>query len=117
MTWRWLCLLALLASGAALAEPEQAEREIDYLLGFVADSGCTFHRNGDDHASTAAAEHLRMKYRRAKRYAPTAEAFIDRLASESSWSGKPYTVTCGERTQPSGSWLHRALADYRAAAD
>ncbi len=104
-------LFAVSASGA------DAEQEIDYLLDFVADSGCTFHRNGDDHGSADAAEHLRLKYRRGKRYADTAEDFIDRLASESSWTGKPYTVTCGERTEPSGRWLHRALADYRAAPD
>ena len=110
-----LALVGLLV--ALTAQGEAADQEITYLLEFVADSGCTFHRNGDDHASAEAADHLRLKYRRGKRYVSSAEAFIDRLASESSWSGKPYTVSCGEHTEPSSVWLHRALADYRAAAD
>lgn len=97
----------------AVAEPDQADAEIQYLLTFVADSGCTFVRNGDAHDSADAADHLRLKYDRGGRYADTAENFIDRLASGSSWSGKPYTVTCGEVTEPSGEWLHRALDAYR----
>ena len=111
---RTLLLAASLAlSTTALAAQDQADREIQYLLGFVADSGCTFLRNGDAHDSADAADHLRLKYDRGRRYADTAEHFIDRLASGSSWSGKPYTVTCGEITKPSGEWLHRALAEYR----
>ena len=90
-----------------------ANPEILYLLDYVAGSGCIFMRNGDDHDAVDAADHLRLKYNRGRRYAATAEQFIDRLASQSSWSGKPYNVTCGATTEPSGEWLHRALADYR----
>jgi hypothetical protein len=106
------CLLASVASSAAGAD--QAEIEINYLLDHVADSGCTFVRNGDSHDSADAADHLRLKYDRGQRYADTAENFIDRLASESSWSGDIYTVTCDQVTEPSGVWLHRALEEYRA---
>ncbi len=106
--------LYLLLVPGALAD---AEQEIEYLLRYVADSGCTFHRNGRDHASAEAAEHLRLKYRRGRRYADSAEDFIDHLASGSSWTGKAYTVSCGDVTEPSAGWLHRALADYRAPAD
>ncbi len=48
-----------------------------------------------------------------KRYAGSAEQFIDRLASESSWTGKPYTITCEGVVYPSGDWLHQALQEYR----
>jgi hypothetical protein len=102
----------LIASATGAAE-ETADAEIQYLLDYVAASGCAFERNGDIHDAVDAADHLRLKYSRGKRYADTAENFIDRLASESSWSGETYTVTCGDTTQPSGEWLHRALADYR----
>lgn len=105
-------LLSLALPATALAGIA-TESEVEYLLQFVADSGCTFRRNGDSHDSGAAADHLRMKYQRGRRYAGSAEQFIDRLASKSSWSGKPYTVTCDGRTEPSGAWLHRALASYR----
>jgi hypothetical protein len=55
-----------------------------------------------------------MKYRRGKRYAPTAEAFIERLASESSMSHKPYQIDCPDQAiVTSGEWLSRKLAEYR----
>ena len=107
-----LLALALALPGAATAGAE-TEQEVEYLLEFVASSGCTFVRNGDDHDSVGAADHLRLKYSRGKRYAGSAEQFIDRLATESSWSGDPYTVICEGETQTSAQWLHRALAEYR----
>jgi len=109
-------LLALATGGSALAEDATA-REIDYLLGFVEKSGCIFVRNGTEHDAADAADHLRLKYSRGSRYVNSAEQFIDRLASESSWSGTPYTVRCDGRTETAGAWLHRALADYRETAD
>lgn len=110
-----LLLLLCLAAPQFVTASEPAEIEIRHLLKFVADSGCTFIRNGDEHASSEAAEHLQMKYRRGRRYASTAENFIDRLASESSWSGRPYSVRCGQRVETSSAWLHRELTDYREA--
>lgn len=107
-----LLAIALVLSGLAQAD-DQADAEVQYLLEFVAASGCTFERNGSEHSSPDAADHLRLKYRRGGRYVNSAEQFIDRLASESSWTGELYTVTCGETTQPSGEWLHQALSDYR----
>jgi hypothetical protein len=110
-----LALSLLLAQPGLAADDATSTREINYLLEFVASSGCTFIRNGDDHASPAAADHLRLKYNRGKRYVNSPEQFIDRLASESSWSGDPYTVNCQGTTQASAQWLYRALADYRQA--
>jgi hypothetical protein len=114
--WRATALAitaSLLIASATSAADETADVEIHYLLDYVAGSGCSFLRNGDTHDAVDAADHLRLKYNRGKRYADTAENFIDRLASESSWSGETYTVTCGDTTEPSGEWLHRALDDYR----
>ena len=104
--------LLLLSRGAAA----DTEAEIQHLLEFVAASQCTFVRNGTEHDSEDAADHLRLKYRRGARYVNSAEQFIDRLASESSWTGRDYTVTCDGVTEPSAEWLHRALADYRAGS-
>ena len=103
----------LLFGTLASASDAAADAEIRYLLDYVADSGCVFLRNGDSHEAADAADHLELKYQRGRRYADTAEHFIDRLASQSSWSGKPYSVTCGATTEPSADWLHRALAEYR----
>ena len=107
---------ALLAAALALpmaAAADNTDQEIQYLLEFVSSSGCTFTRNGSDHDSADAADHMRLKYSRGKRYVNNAEQFIDRLATESSWTGKKYTVTCEGSTRPSGEWLHEALDDYR----
>ena len=49
---------------------------------------------------SAVAEHLELKYSRGKRYADSAEAFIDRLARKSSWSGEPYQLICDGETRP-----------------
>ena len=106
-------LIGLFFAATVSAGSADADREIEYLLAYVAGSGCVFVRNGDDHDAADAADHLRLKYDRGRRYADTTEQFIDRLASESSWTGKAYSVTCGDTTEPSGDWLHRALAEYR----
>jgi hypothetical protein len=110
-----LLALALVLPAHVIAATA-TDPEIEYLLEFVANSGCTFVRNSDDHESVDAADHLRLKYSRGKRYVDSAEQFIDRLATESSWSGDPYTVTCEGKTQPSAQWLHRALTQYRQTA-
>lgn len=110
-----LAWLALTISASTLAS-QTAEAEIEYLLHYVEESGCLFIRNDGEHDSPSAASHLRLKYSRGKRYVNSAEQFIDRLASESSWTGKAYQVSCEEKTEPAGDWLHRALAQHRDPA-
>ena len=105
----FLVLIAPAVSSAA-----GAEEEIEFLLDAVGCSGCTFIRNGKRHDADDAADHLRMKYRRGKRHAPTTEAFIERLASKSSISRKPYMIDCpGDDLVPTGEWLMQRLAEYR----
>lgn len=103
-------LLALPAAG-----DETMDREVQHLLQFVETSGCTFVRNGKGHDAADAADHLRLKYGRGGKYVNNADQFIERLASESSWTGKPYTVTCDGKTRPSGEWLQEELEAYRAS--
>ena len=100
---------------ATQATADPAETEIEQLLEFVAQSGCEFERNGSSHNSVDAADHLRLKYRRGKRYVASAEEFIDRLATESSWTGRPYTVRCSGQQQLSATWLHEALEQQRSS--
>lgn len=113
LRWPLAALLALCLGHFAHADEE--DTEIQYLLRFVAASDCIFERNGTRHAAEDAAEHLRLKYRRGRRYAATAEHFIDRLASASSWTNRVYTVECAGQVRESGDWLHQALNAYRAA--
>lgn len=108
-------VLLLLSFGA---HADEVPAEIDYLLTTVGNSDCVFIRNGKRHDAEAAEDHLRMKYRRGKRYAPTTEAFIERLASKSSMSKKLYYIECpGAEPVPSGEWLRQRLAEYRDAQE
>jgi len=114
--------LAIIFPALLLVAPgsyaEDVPTEIDYLLTTVGSSNCEFIRNGKRHSAENAEDHLRMKYRRGKRYAPTTEAFIERLASKSSMSKKLYEIDCpGEDVVPSGEWLSYRLAEYRDKQD
>ncbi len=111
-----LVLLLCLLSFGARADDE-VPAEIDFLLTSIGSSNCTFIRNGERHDSRAAEEHLRMKYRRGKRYATSSEKFVERLASKSSLSRKLYYIECeGEEKVPSGDWLMARLGEYRTRA-
>ncbi|MDX1508576.1 MAG: DUF5329 domain-containing protein [Woeseiaceae bacterium] len=111
-------ILIVLIAGLSLlgtARADEAAAEIEHLLQAIGSSDCTFVRNGKQHSAEAAEQHLRMKYRRGKRYADTTEHFIDRLATASSWSKKPYMIECpGDDPAPTGIWLHLRLSEYRA---
>ena len=112
---RQLLSFALIAGFIATAHAEaDADTEIRALIQAVAESECEFNRNGSLHSAEAAAEHLELKYARGRRYADSAEAFIEHLASKSSWSGKPYQMICDGQTQPAGDWLTATLQDIRA---
>ena len=111
---RLLLLLVLIAGFIARVHAEaDADTEIRALIQAVAESECEFNRNGSLHSAEAAAAHLELKYARGERYADSAEAFIERLASKSSWSGKPYQMICDGQTQPTGDWLTATLEDIR----
>ena len=114
---RIFLLAALLLTwwtGFAADSDIETRAEIDFLLTAVGDSGCTFLRNGEAHSATEAEGHLRMKYRRGRRYASTTEEFIERLASSSSMSRKPYLILCGNTDPvPTYDWLFERLREYR----
>jgi hypothetical protein len=110
---------AFCASAPAWAQQDAgARQEIAHLLDFVAQSGCQFNRNGSWHDSKAARDHLKEKYDYLQRrdLVPDTKSFIERAASESSFSHKAYQVRCGNgQTITSAQWLNTELARYRAA--
>ena len=114
MTRLMLSLVLIAGSIATTHADSGADTEIRALIQAVAESECEFNRNGSPHSAEMAAEHLELKYARGKRYADSAEAFIERLASKSSWSGKPYHMICDGQAQPTGDWLTATLQDIRA---
>ncbi|HEY1058289.1 MAG TPA: DUF5329 domain-containing protein [Limnobacter sp.] len=93
-----------------------AQREIEHLLAFVEQSPCEFNRNGSWYTTKDAVKHIRRKYQYLldRDLTDTAELFIERAASESSFSGKAYQVRCpGQAVVRSGDWLRAELARYR----
>ena len=98
-----------------LALDDRAAAEIEALLVALGNSGCDFVRNGKVHEAADAEQHLRLKLRRGKAYVSSAEEFIDRLASASSWSGEPYSVRCPDQPErPASKWLRELLERQRA---
>ena len=93
-----------------------ATREIDHLMRNLATSGCRFNRNGSWYDAARASAHLRQKYDYLRRrdLARTAEEFIDKAATNSSVSGKPYLVKCrAHPAMPSAEWMQAELAKFR----
>jgi hypothetical protein len=113
---RVLCALValVLVAPAWAARTEQAR--IDALLAAIETSGCRFERNGSENAAADGAAHLRSKLDYAGDRVQTAAQFIERIASGSSLSGKPYRVLCpGQPVQLSRQWLEARLAELIAA--
>ena len=113
MSRMMLSLILLTAPISHTLGVTDAETEIQLLIHAVRESGCDFDRNGTLYTAERAAEHLELKYARGKRYADSAEAFIERLATGSSWSGEPYWMICdGDKFRQ----LNGLLSSWRALA-
>lgn len=111
-----LSALFLSHSGLAADKDALARAEINQLIQAVEQSGATFYRNGKAHDAQDGADHLRLKLKRGGKYADTAEHFIERLASKSSWTGKPYRIELPNgKQQTMQSWLEAELAKIRAS--
>lgn len=114
----WALCFGLFACPAAHASepPASVQMEVSFLLGFVDGSGCEFYRNGIWYDSRAAQAHLRDKYKylTGAGLVNSAEEFIERAATESSFSGLAYQVRCrGAAPTSSNRWLRDELARLR----
>lgn len=115
-----VALLALLLSlnpvAVAATPGAEARAEIAHLLAYLEGSRCAFYRNGDWHAAAEARSHLERKrdYLEKRSMVGTAEQFIERAATSSSFTGEAYKVRCGAGPAvPSGTWLRAELKRYR----
>lgn len=109
---------ALLACAPVHASTSTATAvEIDGLFAALLKSGCEFSRNGSWYSAKQASQHLQGKYDYLlrKNLVPSTEAFIDRAASQSSMSSKPYQVRCpGQPDVSSKQWFTEQLQQIRA---
>jgi len=81
-------------SGISARAQMSEDAKIEQLLAAVkqAPEDARFLRNGNEYGREQAAEHLRRKYQRGKKYAGTARLFIENIASKSSFTGVEYHI-------------------------
>ncbi|MEI7978582.1 MAG: DUF5329 family protein [Bacteroidota bacterium] len=68
------------------------EQKIEKLIQYIENSDAIFIRNGEEFNAKDAAEHLRMKRKKAGKKVKTAKDFIDFVASKSYMSGEAYKM-------------------------
>lgn len=97
------------------------DQKIQFLLEKVEKSDAIFIRNGDEHPAKKARSHLEQKMNMGLKmfwfFGPkktiTAQEFIDKVASGSSTSGKPYHIrTKDGKTFTTKEWLEERLKEY-----
>ena len=113
-----LVIYLSLIPAAIAAQSATTHTEIVYLIDAVERSNCEFLRNGSWYDARQAATHLRNKYQllSATDQIASAEDFITKAASQSSFSGRAYGLRCrGGALVSSAQWLTTALAKYRGA--
>lgn len=107
-------LLVLITSVFAREAREQAR--IDFLIHDVEQAkGVVFIRNGTEHASAEAAEHLRMKVNYAGERVKTAEDFVKLCASESYLTHQRYKIRLANgKTVDAGEYFTARLREFDA---
>ncbi|WP_281082442.1 YfeK family protein [Klebsiella quasivariicola] len=106
-------LLTLLLSFPVIAKfNAYQEARINAMLdALVQKTDLIFVRNGDAHTCDEAVAHLRLKLSNTRNRIDTAEQFIDKVASSSSVTGKPYIVRFpGKNDQQARPYLHTLIA-------
>jgi hypothetical protein len=89
----FLFLLITISLSAAASAPANEKQKIEALIRQVSDlKDARFVRNGSIYNSTNAATFLRRKWQANQSVVKTARDFIDKVASFSGTSGKPYLI-------------------------
>lgn len=68
------------------------EQKIEKLINYIEKSEAIFIRNGTEYPAKEAADHLRMKRKKAGNKVKSAKDFIDIIASKSYMSGETYKM-------------------------
>ncbi|CAN5657856.1 hypothetical protein BH09PLA1_BH09PLA1_20960 [soil metagenome] len=105
------CALIARADDQAPAKPLTEDEKIERLIHTVDQlQDATFIRNGTEYDCHAAAKHMRDKWDYGRKKIKTAGDFIDKVASKSSVSGKPYHIRFKDgRDVESGNFLRDEL--------
>jgi len=110
--------LAFLSLSVAISSNPNAPtltetQKIERLIKIVAElKDAKFIRNGKEHDAKAAAEHLRKKWDYTRKEVKTARDFIDKIATKSYTTGKPYLIRFADgREVESGDYLSERLKE------
>ncbi|MFZ4798703.1 MAG: DUF5329 family protein [Bacteroidia bacterium] len=76
----------------SLLQSISEEQKIEKLISSIEKSDAIFIRNGTEYPAKEAADHLRMKRKKAGNKVKTAKDFIDLIASKSYMSGEAYKM-------------------------
>src|SRR5260221_14095790 len=89
--------------------------KIEFLLKEVEKlQGAKFWRNGSAHSAQDAADHLRMKWKKAGSTVKTANDFIDKIGSQSSISGNAYEIEFSDGTKmETRAFFYEQLAEWK----
>ena len=96
------------------ANSSQTATEIEHLMAYIGESLCQFIRNEKIYDAAEARAHIQKKYDYIRSRVKTTEDFIRYAASQSSMSGKPYQIRCGDETMLCADWLREELGRYRS---
>ncbi len=89
----FLCLGAGLLAAEAPVQVRPEDTKIEALLVYVgSQTKVKFIRNGSEYDNATAVKFLRGKWDRQRGTVSSAKEFIDKIASRSSTSGKPYRI-------------------------
>jgi hypothetical protein len=107
----WLFLVLGLDIGSAAEIPAVEQKKIEILISKVERmTDAAFIRNGTSYSASLAADFLRRKWRAHGQEIKSALDFIEKVASYSSHSGKPYSIRWSDgREKLCGEFLKSQL--------
>jgi Family of unknown function (DUF5329) len=107
-------VILALFPGVVGAQDTIEKKKIEFLISSVENlKEAKFIRNGSEYNGKEAAEHLRMKFRKAGDKVQTADDFISLCASKSYISGKPYMIRSSDgKTIKSEEYFREKLKEY-----
>jgi len=106
-----LVIAAVMVAPIASVEEKLEKQKIEALLKHIDElKDAKFIRNGTEHDAKAAAKYLRIKWERSDSQVKTARDFIEKVATTSSTSGKPYLIRLKDgKDQNLGEYLTAEL--------
>ncbi len=116
ITLSFLFATSTLPAADARAKDRAEDTQIEALLTFIgSQTNLKFIRNGSEYDSSTAVKFLRGKWDRQRDTIRSAREFIDKIATQSSTTGKPYRIRLTDgREIDCSAFLSNRLAELDA---